>query len=123
MLGARPMDEAVALSAHYRQKGYEALDRTRLASLGSRVKASLYNNEAPSDEDLEDFMASYVKSGGRIENFSQSMQRWSKDANVSVVNQMAQKLGSQTSQRFQELMGGEPLPDYRNQTVPPVVSE
>lgn len=123
LLGARPMDEAVALSAHYRQKGYEALDRTRLASLGSRVKASLYNNEAPSDEDLEDFMASYVKSGGRIENFSQSMQRWSKDANVSVVNQMAQKLGSQTSQRFQELMGGEPLPDYRNQAVPPVVSE
>ena len=123
LLGARPMDEAVALSAHYRQKGYEALDRTRLANLGSRVKASLYNNEAPSDEDLETFMASYVKSGGRIENFSQSMQRWSKDANVSVVNQMAQKLGSQTSQRFQELMGGEPLPDYRNQPVAPVVSE
>ena len=87
------------------------------------MKASLYNYEAPSDADLEDFMASYVKSGGRIENFSQSMQRWSKDANVSVVNQMAQKLGSQTSQRFQELMGGEPLPDYRNQAVPPVVSE
>jgi len=60
-------------------------------------------------------MLRYTRSGGRIENFSQSMQRWMKDANVSVVNQMATKLGSPYSMKLQSLMGGEMLPDYRNQ--------
>lgn len=114
LMGARPMDEAVALNAMYRNKSYEAMDRARIERLGEVVKTKLYNNEVPTTEELEDFMLRYTRSGGRIENFSQAMQRWSRDANVSIVNQLSQKLGSPYAAKLQVLMGGEELPDYRN---------
>lgn len=114
LMGARPMDEAVALNAMYRNKSYEAMDRARVERLGEVVKTKLYNNQVPSTEELEDFMLRYTRSGGRIENFSQAMQRWSRDANVSIVNQLSQKLGSPYAAKLQVLMGGEQLPDYRN---------
>jgi len=114
LLGARPMDEAVALNAMYRNKSYEAMDRARIERLGEQVKTKLYSNEVPSTEELEDFMLRYTRSGGRIENFSQAMQRWSRDSNVSIVNQLAQKMGNPYAQKLQMLMGGEELSDYRN---------
>jgi hypothetical protein len=114
MLGARPMDEAVALQQLYRIKQYQALDRARIERLGSVVKSSLYDGEVPTDEEYEDFMLRYARSGGRVENFNQAMQRWMRDANVSVVNQMTQKNGSPYAQRLFEIMGGEALPDYAN---------
>ncbi len=115
LMGARPMDEAVALNAIYRQKTYDAMDRARIERLGELVKMKLAGNEVPSDEELEDFMLRYTRSGGRIENFSRAMQQWSRDSNVSVVNQLAAKLGNPYSQKLQSIMGGESLPDYRNQ--------
>lgn len=114
-MGARPMDEAVALNAIYRQKTYDAMDRARIERLGELVKMKLAGNEVPSDEELEDFMLRYTRSGGRIENFSRAMQQWSRDSNVSVVNQLAAKLGNPYSQKLQSIMGGDPLPDYTNQ--------
>ena len=116
LMGARPMDEAVALNQMYRNKTYEALDRSRLERLGSAVKTKLYDGQAPTDEEIEDFMTRYARSGGRIENFSQFIQRASRDANVSVVNQTMAKVGQH--KRLMEIMGGEELPDYRNQNVP-----
>jgi hypothetical protein len=113
LMGARPMDEAVALNAMYRNKSYEAMDRSRIERLGKVVKTKLYNGDMPSDDEMDDFMLRYTRSGGRIENFNQAMQRWSRDANVSIVNQLAAKQGSPYSQKLQMLMGGE-LPDWSN---------
>lgn len=115
LMGARPMDESIALNTLYRQKQYQALDRARLERLGEVVKTKLYAGQVPTDEELDDFMLRYTRSGGRIENFSQSMQRWSRDANTSVVNQLATKLHSPYSKTLQTIMGGELLPDYTNQ--------
>lgn len=112
LMGARPMDEAVALSGFYRNKSYEAMDRAKIDALGQVVKTKLSNNQMPDDEEMEDFMQQYVNSGGRIETFSSSLQRWSRDANISIVNQMAAKLSSPYGRKMQELMGGEPLQDY-----------
>lgn len=114
LMGARPMDEAVALNTIYRQKKYEALDRARIERLGRVVKSKLANNQMPTDEELEDFMLRYTRSGGRIENFSQAMQRWSRDANVSIVNQLAGRMHSPYAQTLQTIMGGEEIQDYRN---------
>lgn len=119
LMGARPMDEAVALNNLYRNKTYEALDRARVDALGQAVKTKLSNNQMPSGEEMDNFMHSYVKSGGRIETFSSSIQRWSRDANQSVVNQMAQHLGSSSGKKMQQLMGGEPLEDYSSLTTQP----
>lgn len=115
LMGARPMDESIALTTLYRQKQYQAMDRARLERLGEVVKTKLYDGQAPTDAELDDFMLRYTRSGGRIENFSQAMQRWSRDANQSVVNQLANKLHSPYSQTLQTIMGGERLPDYTSQ--------
>jgi hypothetical protein len=112
LMGSRPMDEAVALNNLYRNKSYEAIDRARIDALGQVVKTKLSNNQMPNDEEMDSFMESYTKSGGRIETFSSSLQRWSKDANVSIVNQLAAKTGSSYGQKMQTLMGGVPLQDY-----------
>lgn len=114
LAGARPMDEAVALNAIYRQKTYDAMDRSRIERLGMDVKAKLHGNQVPDDEELEDFMLRYTRSGGRVETFNRAMQQWSRDANVSVVNQLASKMGNPYAQKLQDIMGGEALPDYRN---------
>jgi len=119
LMGARPMNEAVALNALYRNKAYEAMDRSRIERLGEVVKTKLYNNELPTSDELDDFMLRYTRSGGRIENFSQAMQRWSRDANVSIVNQMANKMGNPYSRKLQSIMGGDLIEDYRSQALSP----
>lgn len=119
LMGARPMDEAVALNQLYRNKAYEAMDRAKIDALGTAVKTKLSNNQMPDAEEMEEFMSAYAKSGGRIETFSSSLQRWSRDANTSVVNQMASKLGTSYGKKMQALMGGEPLQDYSSLSEAP----
>ena len=114
LMGARPMDEAVALNAIYRQKTYDAMDRARIERLGEIVKTKLRGDEVPTDEELDDFMLRYTRSGGRGENFNRAMQQWSRDASVSVVNQMAAKMGTPYAEKLRSIMGGEMLEDYRH---------
>ena len=118
VMGARPMDEAVALNALYRQRGYDALDKARLSALGTSVKSTLYGGQAPSAGQMESFMERYAKSGGRIENFNQAMQRWMKDANTSVVNKAAENMNTPKAQKLREILGGEKITDYRSQLAP-----
>lgn len=109
VLGARPMNEAVALQALYREKRYEAMDKARIERLGEVVKSKLYEGQAPTDEEYEDFMLRYARSGGRIETFNQAYMRWTRDANESVVNQMLRKNENPFSQKLFQIMGGEAL--------------
>lgn len=117
LMGARPMDEAVALHQLYRNKAYQAIDRQKIEALGQAVKTKLAGNQVPTDEEFEGFMQSYVNAGGRQETFSASLQQWMKDANVSVVNQMAAKTGSSYGKTMQNLLGAEPLQDYSTLAV------
>ena len=114
LAGARPMDEAVALNNLYRNKSYDALDRQRLESLGRTVKTALRSGEAPSEDELTSFMGSYAAAGGRQENFSAAMQRWQRDASVSVINKTAANLRSNSGRRMQEILGGYVAPDFTN---------
>lgn len=116
ILGSRPMDEALALNNLYRMKAYQAADNDRMEQLGERVKTYLYRNQFPPDDVMDTFMKDYAKAGGRLENFQGSMQKWAKDANVSTVENMRAKMKTSYGQRLSEIMGGEPLQDYRNVT-------
>lgn len=115
--GSRPMDESIALNGLYRLKAYQAADRERTEILGERVKSYLYKNEFPPDDVMDQFMKDYAATGKRVENFNASMQHWARDANSSVVEKMRSKMQSSYGQRLSEIMGGEPLDDYRNQTA------
>jgi hypothetical protein len=110
--GAKPLDTAVAMDTIWRNKQYDLEDRERISNLGAAVKTKLYNNKVPTDEEYNDFLSRYVSSGGTQRTFAREMQRWMQNANTSVINQMAEKSGSRTGQRLQELMGGQPLQDY-----------
>lgn len=118
MMGSRPMDEAVALNNYYRQLQYKALDTQRIERLGHQVKLRLQNGEVPSDEELETFMTKYARTGGRIENFSEFMQRSYRDVNNSVVNRMADKLNTPYGREMKIIMGGVDLEDSTTEPVP-----
>jgi hypothetical protein len=115
LAGARPMDEAVALNNLYRNKAYDALDKNRLEKLGRTVKTTLRNGESPDEDTLNDFMGKYAAAGGRQENFSSAMQRWQRDASVSVINRTANSLNKNSNRRMQELMGGYVAPDFTSE--------
>lgn len=112
--GAKPLDTSIAINQMYRSAQYTLEDQQRIESLGQAVKTRLYNNQVPTDEELQVFLEKYVASGGAQKNFSKAMQRWMKDANQSVVNQTADKLSNKYAQRLQVMLGGEELLDYRN---------
>lgn len=111
--GAKPMDEAIALNNMYRLKAYEAADRERLDALGERVKSHLTKNQVPSQEEFNQFLKDYTAIGGRVQNYNAAMQRWMKDANTSVIEKMRANQNTPYAKRLNEIMGGEPLDDYR----------
>lgn len=119
ILGSRPMDEAIALNNLYRMKAYQAADTDRKEQLGEKVKTYLYKNQEVPEDVLHDFMNQYARAGGRAESFYGSIQKWSRAANTSVVENMRGKMQSSYGQRLTEIMGGEPLPDYKNMAIQP----
>jgi hypothetical protein len=112
MLGARPLDEAIALDDKFRLNLYRAADKERLTSLGAAVKSKLVGGGQLDDEELEEFALKYAAQGGRAENFGRTMIRWTRDANASVVNEVYGKMQTPVVQRAITVMGGEKLPDY-----------
>lgn len=112
ILGARPLDEAVALDALYRMTAYQAKDTARIQQLGEAVKTNLIKNRPVEPEQLENFAGRYASEGGRIEHFGRKMIEWSKDANQSVANKIYQSLKSPLAQNMMTIMGGERLPDF-----------
>lgn len=114
LIGAKPMDESLALNTYFRLHGYQAADQQRLEDLGEVVKTKLRKNQLPTTDELRKFQLEYVSRGGRIENYSKAVQRWSTDANTSIVNKLIRQHQSSYSKRMIEIMGGVTLPDYRS---------
>lgn len=114
ILGARPMDEALALNANYRKEAYKAADRARIEDLGVTVKTKIRNGSLTEDDVLE-LQARYAAMGGRIQSFSAAMQRWTTDAQYSVLNKVARAQTSQYGRYLNEIMGADELPDALSQ--------
>jgi hypothetical protein len=116
-MGAKPMDEAVALNTLYRSGAWKAVDKERIESLGIVVKEKLRNNQKLTDEDWIDLQSRYAAVGGKLGNFQAAVQRWGKHANVSVVNELAKHRNTVAGQRMTEVLGGDPLADFTNQAA------
>jgi hypothetical protein len=112
IVGAKPMDEAIALNNMYRLKSYQAADRDRITALGEVVKTKLVQGGFPTDEEFNTFMADYTKIGGTSAGFSGTLQGWMKDANTSTIEKMRAKMNTTTGQRLNEIMGDTALPSY-----------
>jgi len=119
LLGAKPLDEAVAMDAMYRSNAYRVKDLLRIGQLGEAIKTTLIGGAEPSQQQLEDFAVSYAASGGRITEFHSYLMGLTKGANTATVNSLLQKMNSPLGRNMQVIMGGEELPDYTNmQNVP-----
>lgn len=114
ILGAKPLDEAIALDAKYRSTAYDAKDKARLDQLGQAVKTSLVAGGVPSEDQIGQFATEYAASGGRVQNFNRFMVDALKNSNQSNINLFMQKLKNPVAQNMMEIMGGEKLPDYTN---------
>ncbi len=114
LLGAKPMDESVLMNTMYRLQAYKAADAERLHKLGEIVKTKLRNNQMPEPEELMEFQRKYASAGGNLQNYASALSRWSRGANMSVVNQMKMHHSSSYSQRLSEIMSGTTLDDFRN---------
>ena len=114
LLGARPLDEAIAMDNQYRSTLYEAKDTARIERLGAAVKATLGGDTPLNGDDLSNFIKRYAASGGAIERFGQEMVRWSLDAKVSKANEIYQHLQKPLAQQMMIQMGGRQLPDFQN---------
>jgi hypothetical protein len=117
VLGARPMDEALAVQHNYRQNQFQLWDKARLEDFGTAVKLRLRNGEVPSDEEYEQLLTQYASKGGRVENFSKAMNRWTRDSQESVVNQMMEKNRNKYNAAMIEIMGGRTLENLQPQEV------
>lgn len=114
ILGAKPLDEGIALDALYRKTAYDAKDSARLNQLGESVKTALVAGGQPSGDQMDQFMTEYAASGGRVQNFNRFMVDALKNVTQSNVNQFMQKMRSPVAQNMNEIMGGTRLPDYTN---------
>lgn len=114
ILGAKPIDEGIALDALYRKTAYIAKDQARLQQLGEAVKTTLVAGGVPTSDQIANFATEYAASGGRVQNFNRFIVDAIKNSNQSNVNLFMQKLKNPVSQNMFEIMGGEKLPDYTN---------
>lgn len=114
ILGARPLDEAIAMDAAFRVTAYRAKDSAAITQLGAAVKTAMYNGQSPTEEQTMQFMGEYAARGGRIENFGKHMVSWMRDANIPVANAMAQQLGTSGGQYMQKVMGGVQLQGFNS---------
>jgi hypothetical protein len=116
LFGARPLDEAIAMNAEYRSNLYKAVDVSRMEGLGEAVKSTMIGNRSPSDDETDNFITQYAAAGGDIRHFSSQMLKWGQEANASTANKFFGQLSnSGISRNMQEIMGGTPLADFRNQ--------
>lgn len=120
ILGAKPMDEAVALNTKFRLEGYQAADRARQEDLGTVIRQRIRDGNLEPD-DIYDFQTQYAARGGRVDGFGAAMQRWTKGATTSVVNTLADQQKTAAGQRLNEVMGGGRLGNYSSSPVAPDV--
>lgn len=114
LTGARPMDEAVARDALFRMSVYKEKHLAEIATLGAAIRTKVQRGEAPSEQDLHEFMEQYTARGGDLKNFGKFYSKQIMMANKSKVNQMIDSSSGPYSQYLQRIMGGYELQDQQN---------
>lgn len=104
VLGAKGMDESIAVAHYYRAVKYEAARQDKLEDLGRTVKAQVmagsWDGEAYSD-----MMEKYTTQGGDIQRFDKWSQNLYKSATQSQIGAMYEKHDSVEGRYMQQVMG------------------
>lgn len=106
LLGARPLDEAMARDAYYRVQAYEGAMYNKINSIGKSIKAKVQSGSDITEKDVESFLEEYVHAGGDQKNFQKFWQRQIKVANENQIKQLMWGANTSYSKYMQKLMGG-----------------
>jgi len=112
MAGAKPMDESMVQEAMYRVNSYRAADTAKRQGLGEAIKTTILGGEGLTDQQINDFAANYVKSGGKQSEFNQFMARQYRNASTTQAEQLRSKLTSPYAIQLQSVMGGAGTDSY-----------
>ena len=115
-LGAKPLDEAVAVSTFYRTTAYKSYREGQLDRLGQAFKSTIASG-GYDDEAYQEFGRKYVEEGGNMEKFGSWTARQMSRATNSQINEL-RKSNSSPEGRYMQEVGGAVMEDYYN---PPVV--
>jgi len=114
LVGAKPMDEAIAIDAAFRLDAYKTVDAKRRENLGQAIKTSVIAGNVPPPEQIESFLNDYVKNGGQQKEFNQFMIKQMKQVNTSHANKIAESLKSPHAISMQRMLDGYELKDFTN---------
>ena len=104
--GAKPFDEAIGLDAQFRIQAYQAKDAALRSSLGYAIRSIIAGGGSPTEEQMNDFMESYAKIGGKQEEFSQWYVQQLRAASTPQVNRIIKSTKGEYSEYMQSIMGG-----------------
>lgn len=116
LLGAKPLDEAVALDAFHRVQVYNATRAKQLENLGEGIKATIAGGNVPTPEQINTFTSEYMRAGGKQQQFNAYWSRQVLNANKSKVNQIVDNASNPGNMYMQKVMGGYDLQDFNNST-------
>lgn len=101
--GGKPLDDATAADALYRNNAYKAATASRINKVGENLRIAMQNGESP---DMIGFMQEYTKAGGDIKNFNRYVKRQFLTATNSQISTAAADMGSPQAESLSRLMGG-----------------
>lgn len=114
-LGAKPLDEAVAVSSFYRATSYKSYRAEKLEQLGQAYKSAVAAGENTS-ELYKEMGMKYAEQGGSIEKFASWTARQNSRVTNSQINELRKVNNTPEGKYLQEVMGA-PMEDMYN---PPV---
>lgn len=104
LAGGKPLDEAMVQDQIFRNNTYKSSDRARREHLGSTIKLNVLAGKEISDDQMQGFMESYQKAGGKQTEFNQFMTSMYRNATVSQADQLKMKLGNPYAKHLQVMM-------------------
>lgn len=104
-LGAKPLDEAIAVGQYHRALKYKADRYDRLDTIGRAMKDSIRANTL-TPEVISNFMGEYTSSGGDAEDFNRWMGNQLLGATESQIGELRTKMSSPEGRYLKTVLGG-----------------
>ena len=106
ILGAKPLDESIALDAYQRQLKYKAKSAAKLNSIGEDLRTQLMGDGTIDPSTLDAFAEKYSKAGGDLKTFRQFYLRAMRDVSTPRAIQLLNSMkNSPYAEQYQMAMG------------------
>ena len=106
ILGAKPLDESIALDAYQRQLKYKAKSAAKLNSIGEDLRTQLLGDGNIDPSTLDAFAEKYSKAGGDLKTFRQFYLRALRDVSTPRAIQLLNSMkNSPYAEQYQMAMG------------------